>query len=297
MRWSHALKDFNQYLRLEKGLANHSLLAYGQDLQRLARYAEEQNRDPLGADLRFLECFLEELAQAGLGARSQARFISSIKQFFNYLILEEYRSDNPAELLESPRLAQKLPDYLEEDEVQRILDLIDLSHPQGHRNLAMLETLYGCGLRVSELTELRLSQLHFSEGFIAVIGKGSKERLVPINSSAIQRIEQYRDEIRIHQTISRGQEDHLFLNRRGRRLTRAMVFHIVKTLSSQAGITKRVSPHTFRHSFATHLIHHGADLRAVQEMLGHSSITTTEIYTHLQQRHLRDTILHFHPRA
>lgn len=297
MRWSHALQDFHQFLRLEKGLADHSVRAYGQDLQRLARYAEGQNRDPLQADLRFLECFLEELAQTGLGARSQARFISSIKQFFKYLILEEYRPDNPAELLESPRLAQKLPDYLEEDEVQRILDVVDLSQPQGHRNLAILETLYGCGLRVSELTELRLSQLHFSEDFIAVIGKGSKERLVPINTSAIQRVEQYRDEIRIHQSIPRGQEDYLFLNRRGRRLTRAMVFHIVKTLSSQAGISKRVSPHTFRHSFATHLIHNGADLRAVQEMLGHSSITTTEIYTHLQQRHLRDSILRYHPRA
>lgn len=297
MRWSDAITDFKKYLRLEKGLADRSLQAYSQDLQRLARYAGEQSRDPLNADMHFLEHFLEELAQAGLGARSQARFISSIRQFFNYLILEEYRTDNPAELLESPRLARKLPDYLEEDEVQRILDVIDLSEPQGHRNLAILETLYGCGLRVSELTELRLSQLHFSEGFIAVMGKGSKERLVPINTSAIQRIEQYRDEIRIHQVISRGQENHLFLNRRGRKLSRAMIFHIVKTLSSQAGITKQVSPHTFRHSFATHLVHNGADLRAVQEMLGHSSITTTEIYTHLQQRHLRDTILRYHPRA
>ncbi len=284
-------------MKIEKGLAENSVKAYRRDLFKLAAYCEDQNWMPLNMDLKALEEAVMHLSKEGISANSQARFISSLKGFYKYLVLEDYRASNPAELLNAPRLSRKLPVYLEEDEVAAMINSVDLSKPEGMRNKAILETLYGCGLRVSELTDLRISDLFLKEDIIRVNGKGNKERLIPINALAQKRIELYRKEVRVHQEIIRGQEDFLFLNRRGKKLSRAMIFNIVKEAAYKAGIRKEISPHTFRHSFATHLVKHGADLRAVQDMLGHESITTTEIYTHLSQQQLRDTIISFHPRA
>lgn len=298
MQWNAALQDFKNYLRLERGLADNSVKAYIRDLEKIARHFEEMDLSPLQLKLINLERCLRDLQeQSGLSSRSQARLISSLKAFYKYLILEDYLQENPAELLEGPKLDRKLPEYLEEEEVSRLIDGVDRSKPEGMRNVAIFETLYACGLRVSELLDLRLSDLFFKEDLIRVIGKGNKERLVPINPLAQKMINIYRKEIRAHLDIKRGSEDILFLNRRGGPLSRAMIFHLVKDAAQSAGIRKKISPHTFRHSFATHLVKHGADLRAVQEMLGHESITTTEIYTHLSQEQLRDTILKFHPRA
>tara|TARA_R110001592_G_scaffold43005_1_gene139527 strand:+ start:46711 stop:47610 length:900 start_codon:yes stop_codon:yes gene_type:complete len=297
MNWSSAIKEFCDYMKIEKGLAENSVKAYRRDLFKLAAYCEDRNWMPLNMDLKALEEAVMHLSKEGISANSQARFISSLKGFYKYLVLEDYRSSNPAELLNAPRLSRKLPVYLEEDEVAAMINSVDLSKPEGMRNKAILETLYGCGLRVSELTDLRISDLFLKEDIIRVNGKGNKERLIPINALAQKRIELYRKEVRVHQEIMRGQEDFLFLNRRGKKLSRAMIFNIVKEAAYKAGIRKEISPHTFRHSFATHLVKHGADLRAVQDMLGHESITTTEIYTHLSQQQLRDTIISFHPRA
>lgn len=297
MNWSSAIKEFCDYMKIEKGLAENSVKAYRRDLFKLAAYCEDQNWMPLNMDLKALEEAVMHLSKEGISANSQARFISSLKGFYKYLVLEDYRASNPAELLNAPRLSRKLPVYLEEDEVAAMINSVDLSKPEGMRNKAILETLYGCGLRVSELTDLRISDLFLKEDIIRVNGKGNKERLIPINALAQKRIELYRKEVRVHQEIIRGQEDFLFLNRRGKKLSRAMIFNIVKEAAYKAGIRKEISPHTFRHSFATHLVKHGADLRAVQDMLGHESITTTEIYTHLSQQQLRDTIISFHPRA
>lgn len=299
MKWTAALKDFKNYLRLERGLADNSVKAYIRDLQKVAVYFEEQrNLKPLQIKLFHLEQGLRDLQeQGGLSSRSQARMISSLKAFYKYLILEDYLQENPAELLEGPKLEKKLPEYLEEQEIAAMIDSIDRSKPEGMRNVAIFETLYACGLRVSELIGLQISDLFFKEDLIRVVGKGNKERLVPINSLAQKMINIYRKEIRSHLDIKKGNEDILFLNRRGAALSRAMIFHLVKDAAAKAGIRKTISPHTFRHSFATHLVKHGADLRAVQEMLGHESITTTEIYTHLSQEQLRDTILKYHPRA
>lgn len=297
MQWKSALKEFQNYLRLEKGLAENSVKAYQRDLEKIARHFEELGRGPLQVKLSHLEEGLKELSKNGLSPRSQARSISSLRSFYRYLMLEDYLQENPAELLEAPKLQQKLPEYLEEKEVMAMLDSIDLSKPEGMRNVAILETMYATGLRVSELVGLKISDLFFKEDLIRVVGKGNKERLVPINAIAQKRINLYRYEIRNHLDIQRGFEDYLFLNRRGKALSRAMVFNIVKEAAAKAGVRKNISPHTFRHSFATHLVKHGADLRAVQEMLGHESITTTEIYTHLSQEQLRETILKFHPRA
>lgn len=298
MQWNAALQDFKNYLRLERGLAENSVKAYIRDLEKIARYFDDEGLGPLQLKLVRLEKCLRDLQeQTGLSTRSQARLISSLKAFYKYLILEDYLQENPAELLEGPKLDRKLPEYLEEEEVSRLIDGIDRSKPEGMRNVAIFETLYACGLRVSELVGLRISDLFFKEDLIRVIGKGNKERLVPINPLAQKMINIYRKEIRSHLEIKRGSEDILFLNRRGGPLSRAMIFHLVKDAAQSAGIRKKISPHTFRHSFATHLVKHGADLRAVQEMLGHESITTTEIYTHLSQEQLRDTILKYHPRA
>lgn len=298
MQWNAALQDFKNYLRLERGLAENSVKAYIRDLEKIARYFDDEGLSPLQLKLVRLEKCLRDLQeQTGLSTRSQARLISSLKAFYKYLILEDYLQENPAELLEGPKLDRKLPEYLEEEEVSRLIDGIDRSKPEGMRNVAIFETLYACGLRVSELVGLRISDLFFKEDLIRVIGKGNKERLVPINPLAQKMINIYRKEIRSHLEIKRGSEDILFLNRRGGPLSRAMIFHLVKDAAQSAGIRKKISPHTFRHSFATHLVKHGADLRAVQEMLGHESITTTEIYTHLSQEQLRDTILKYHPRA
>ena len=253
--------------------------------------------NPIKLELKGIEQIIKSCSSEGISAKSQARLVSSVRAFYKYLVVEDELKSNPAELLESPKTGRKLPDFLSSKEVEKLIDAIDLSADEGHRNRAILETLYGCGLRVSELTDLRLSDLFFKEGIIRVMGKGSKERLVPINDMAMKYIEIYKNEVRPHTSPQKGHEDVVFLNRRGRKLTRAMIFHIVRSLTAAAGIRKKVSPHTLRHSFATELVKAGADLRAVQQMLGHESITTTEIYTHLDQSYLKEVMEQFHPRA
>jgi integrase/recombinase XerD len=297
MNWEQGIRDFSNYLALERGLSKNTITSYKLDLRKLSLWASERNITPLKAQDIQIEQFIRNQAEAGISARSQARMISAIKAFYKFLTLEDLLEENPAALLDAPKLARKLPEFLRIEEIDHLLAQIDMSKAEGHRNKAMLEVLYSCGLRVSELTDLRISGLFFKQGLIQVSGKGNKERLVPINELAIQYIECYRTEVRVHQEIQKGQEDFLFLNRRGKKLTRAMLFTLVKQLAEKAGIHKNVSPHTFRHSFATHLVEGGADLRAVQEMLGHESITTTEIYTHLDQQYLRDEIIAHHPRA
>lgn len=297
MNWERAIKDFTNYMRLERGMSPNTISSYQRDLKKLRLYIEEDIPNPLKVNLKNLQAFIGNLAQEGISAKSQARIISALRTFYKYLLFEDLITVDPTEMLESPKVGRKLPDFLSSGEVEKIIDAVDMSKDEGHRNRAIMETLYGCGLRVSELVNLRISDLFFKQDIIRVTGKGDKERLVPINSLAQKHIDIYRNEIRVHQTPARGHEDFVFLNRRGKQLTRAMIFHIVKTLTIAAGIKKSVSPHTFRHSFATHLVEGGADLRAVQEMLGHESITTTEIYTHLDQTYLRDTLLQFHPRA
>ena len=284
---------------MERSLAKNSIEAYNADVDKLFQYLqnEDSGKSFLKVDLNDLRDFLVYINKIGVGALTQARIISGIKTFFKYLLLEDLITSDPSELLEAPRLGRKLPITLSISEIDKIEEVIDLSKPEGTRNKAIIETLYSCGLRVSELCDLKLSNLFFNEQYIRVIGKGDKERLVPIGSSAIKYIQIYTNEIRNHLQIQKGNEDIIFLNRRGRRLTRVMIFTIVKNLVEKAGIDKVVSPHSFRHSFATHLVEGGADLRAVQEMLGHESITTTEIYTHLDREYLRDTILTYHPRG
>ncbi len=257
----------------------------------------KQSLSPAEIKLDHLRDFLQRINELGLGARSQARIISGLKSFFKYCLIENIVSDDPSQLLESPRLGRKLPDTLSVHDINNLVEAIDLSKPEGVRNKAMMETLYSCGLRVSELTSLKLSNVHFEIGFVKVIGKGDKERLVPIGSVAIKHIKIYINEVRCHLNIKSGSEDFVFLNKNGRPLSRVMVFLVIKQLSTKINLKKSISPHTFRHSFATHLIEGGADLRAVQEMLGHESITTTEIYTHLDRDYLRASILKHHPRA
>lgn len=288
---------FKAYLQLERSLAAHSVQSYLDDLDKLHRYLDEQGGDFLRADLDTLTRFIHWLHDLGLSATSQARIISGIRAFYRYLKLEKLIEDDPSRLLDLPKLGRKLPEVLNIDEINALLDKIDMSLPEGERNRAMLETMYSCGLRVSELVELKISNLFLDEGFIRVIGKGNKERLVPIGSVATKYIRHYVQYIRVHVPVQRGQEDMVFLNRNGRRLSRQMVFLVIKKYATLAGIKKSISPHTFRHSFATHLIDGGADLRAIQEMLGHASITTTEIYTHLDRQYLRDAIIQFHPRS
>ena len=299
MKTNSYIKGFIAYLQLERSLAKNSIEAYTADVDKLFQYLqnEDSGKSFLKVDLNDLRDFLAYINKIGIGARTQARIISGIKTFFKYLLLEDLITSDPSELLEAPRLGRKLPITLSISEIDKIEEVIDLSKPEGTRNKAIIETLYSCGLRVSELCDLKLSNLFFNEQYIRVIGKGDKERLVPIGSSAIKYIQIYTNEIRNHLQIQKGNEDIIFLNRRGRRLTRVMIFTIVKNLVEKAGIDKVVSPHSFRHSFATHLVEGGADLRAVQEMLGHESITTTEIYTHLDREYLRDTILTYHPRG
>lgn len=299
MIWQNYIKGFDSFLRLEKGLSNNSIEAYISDINKFILYLETVNLDipPDKVTLINLQDFLKWINELGLSAKTQSRIISGIKAFYKYLILENIITQNPAELLESPRLGRKLPDTLSIEEINQLIDTIDLSKPEGTRNKAMLETLYSCGLRVSELINLQISNLYFKEGFIKVTGKGDKERLVPIGSTAIKNINIYSENIRNHLTISNEFADILFLNRRGKKLTRVMVFIIIKDLAEKIGLKKSISPHTFRHSFATHLVEGGADLRAVQAMLGHESITTTEIYTHLDREYLRSAILQFHPRS
>jgi integrase/recombinase XerD len=294
--WERYIKDFVSFLKIEKGLAENSIFAYQNDVSKLNDFAGARNLAVTELTYSHLKEFVAELFDLGLSARTQARIISGIKQFFGFLILEDLLKDDPSELLEMPKIGRKLPEVLSIEEIDQLIGAIDLGKLEGHRNRAMIETLYSCGLRVSELVNLRFSDLYFEEGFIRVIGKGNKERLVPVSPSVEKEIGIYNDHIRRHQTIQPGNENVVFLNRRGAMLTRVMIFTIIKNLSQAIGLKKTISPHTFRHSFATHLIEGGANLRAVQDMLGHESITTTEIYTHLDQRFLRDAIISFHPR-
>jgi len=294
--WNRYIKDFVSYLKIEKGLAENSILAYQNDVQKLADFASENNIPAEAISYKNLQEFITILYDLGLSARSQARIISGIKQFYSFLLLENTIREDPSELLEQPKVGMKLPEILHIEEIDALIAAVDVSKKQGHRNRAILETLYSCGLRVSELVNLRFSDLYFEEGFIRVIGKGNKERLVPVSPSVEKEIKLYSEHVRLHQEIVKGDENIVFLNRRGAKLTRVMIFTIIKDLANAIGLKKNISPHTFRHSFATHLIEGGANLRAIQEMLGHESITTTEIYTHLDQRFLRDAILSYHPR-
>lgn len=297
MKWDRALRDYKDYLRIERGLSENSIANYALDIKKLIKWLEENEMivSPISITESTIQQFIYSIAKT-VNPRSQSRVISGLRGFFNYLIFEEYRKSNPLELIESPKLGRKLPDTLSISEIDELIASIDLSSPQGERNRAILETLYGCGLRVSELIHLQVSDLFFDEGFIKVTGKGDKQRFVPIGATTIKYIEIYRNHVRIHQEIVASAKDTLFLNRRGKPLTRAMIFTIVKQLAEKAGIQKNISPHTFRHSFATHLLENGADLRAIQQMLGHESITTTEIYTHIDTSHLTEIINRFHPR-
>ena len=295
--WDGYKKGYKAWLQLEKSLADNSVEAYVHDIQKFTDFlqASDLKKAPQEVELKDLEKFVQWIGELGMTASSQARIISGLRSFYTYCLLEQVTTLDPTVLLEAPKQRRSLPDTLSFKEIEKIIAQIDLSKPEGGRNKAMLEALYSCGLRVSELVNLRLSGLHFTDGFIRVIGKGDKERLVPIGDDAIKYINIYREDIRVHISIKPGEEDILFLNRRGSRLSRVMVFLILKALAKKAGIKKSISPHTFRHSFATHLVEGGADLRAVQEMLGHESITTTEIYTHLDREYLRKTLHQFHP--
>ncbi len=297
MKWHQALKDYQNYLRIERGLSENTIINYSLDIKKLIQWLEENNISisPLKIEEKEVQEFIYQLAKK-MNARSQSRIISGLKGFFNYLIFEDYRKTYPLELIESPKTGRKLPDTLSKEEINLLIESVDLSLPQGERNRAILETLYGCGLRVSELTGLKLSDLYFEEGFIQVTGKGNKQRFVPIAPITMKYITIYLSEIRVHQEIAKEFNDIVFLNRRGKKLTRAMIFTITKQLADKAGLRKTISPHTFRHSFATHLLENGADLRAIQQMLGHESITTTEIYMHVDRRHLSDVLLKYHPR-
>jgi integrase/recombinase XerD len=295
--WDPYKKGFKAWLQLEKSLAENSVEAYLRDIDKLTDYLQATKKliTPQELELKDLEKFVQWISELGMTVTSQSRIISGLRSFYAYCYMEQVVTVNPTTLLETPKQKRSLPDTLSFDEIESIIAQIDLSKPEGGRNKAILETLYSCGLRVTELVNLRISCLHLDIGFVRVIGKGDKERLVPIGSDAIKYINIYKNEIRVHINIKPGQEDYVFLNRRGSKLTRVMIFIMLKALAKKAGIIKSISPHTFRHSFATHLVEGGADLRAVQEMLGHESITTTEIYTHLDREYLRDTLHQFHP--
>lgn len=298
LMWDVYLKGFKAYLQLERSLSANSIEAYLRDVEKLVMYLQAAGlkEAPDQVTLPRLQEFVQWVASLGMTATSQARTISGIKAFYRYLLLEDIVRQDPTQLLEAPKTQRLLPDILSFEEIEQIIAKVKAGTPEGQRNRAILETMYSCGLRVSEVVNLKISQLHFDAGFIRVVGKGDKERLVPIGREAIRYINIYKDEVRVHVPVKKGQEDILFLNRRGSALTRVMIFLVIRDLTAAAGIRKQVSPHTFRHSFATHLVEGGADLRAVQEMLGHESITTTEIYTHLDREFLRDTLQRFHPR-
>ena len=295
--WKQSFKDFETYLRLEKSLSDNSIEAYLNDVFKLEKYFNETGIDisPVSVSYTDLKVFLAWYGSNNTNTRTQSRVLSGIRAFFRFLLIEGEIEENPASLLESPKIGLKLPEVLSIIEIDRIINEIDLSKPEGHRNKAIIETLYGCGLRVSELVNLRLTDIHYTEEFVVVTGKGNKQRLVPVSRKALKEIDIYKQDRNILPVIK--DQNILFLNRRGSRLTRAMIFTIIKNLAAKAGIRKNISPHTFRHSFATHMIEAGADLRAVQEMLGHESILTTEIYTHIDRSFLRDTLIMFHPRA
>ncbi len=295
--WEPYKKGFKAYLQLEKSLSDNSVQAYLRDIELLTNFLQEKKKMKAPSDivLKDLQSFLKWITELGMTATSQARIISGIRAFYKYCFLEQISKIDPTTLLDAPKLKRSLPDVLGFDEIESMIHQVDLSKPEGGRNKAILETMYSCGLRVSEVVNLRISQLYLDVGFIRVVGKGDKERLVPVGSSAIKYINIYKNTIRVHVAVKKGNEDILFLNNRGSKLSRVMIFYIIKDLALKAGIKKTVSPHTFRHSFATHLVEGGADLRAVQEMLGHASITTTERYTHLDREFLRKTLENFHP--
>ncbi len=297
MKWNNALTDYITYLKIEKGLAKNSIESYMRDVKKLISYLEENKLifTPINIPEDCIQQFIYTVSKT-INARSQARLISGIRNFFNYLIFEGYRKDNPTDLIETPKIGLKLPDTLALEDIDKLINAIDLSEPQGERNRTIIETLYSCGLRVSELVGLQLSDLFFEEGFIRVLGKGNKQRFVPINTQTQKYIINYINDIRVHINVKKGFEDTVFLNRRGKNLTRVMIFTIVKNLAIKIDLKKKISPHTFRHSFATHLLERGADLRAIQQMLGHESITTTEIYMHLDRSFLKKVVNTFHPR-
>lgn len=299
MSWDIYIKQFRSYLKMERSLADNSIEAYLRDITKLKQFFEIKNKptSALAVSDTDLVDFVEFINELGLSPYSQARILSGLKAFYKFLLYEQLIDKDPSELLESPKLGRKLPDTLEVHEIDKLLAAIDMSTPEGTRNRAMLETLYSSGLRVSELVDLKISNIYFDLGFLRVTGKGSKERLVPVGREAMKHMQLYKDHVRVHVDIKKGHEDILFLNRRGAQLTRVMVFIIIKDLAAAIGLNKNISPHTFRHSFATHLIEGGADLRAVQEMLGHESITTTEIYTHLDRDYLKQVMKEFHPRS
>ena len=297
MNWKSYIKSYQSYLRIERGLSKNTIDNYTFDIERLCLFLDENSISvsPQKINEETIQLFIYSVAKE-VNARSQARIISGLKSFFTYMLFEDYRTDNPLELIETPRIGRKLPDTLSIIDIDRLIASIDLSSNEGERNRAILETLYGCGLRVSELVSLKISDLFFDEGFVKITGKGNKQRFVPIGSFTQNYIEIYKNSIRTHLNIQKGHEDTLFLNRRGRQLTRAMIFTIIKDLAVKIDLNKIISPHTFRHSFATHLLENGADLRSIQLMLGHESITTTEIYVHLDRKHLSEIMNSFHPR-
>lgn len=297
MNWKDSLKQYRFYLKIERGMSDNTVVGYEQDVNKLITYLDENSIDASPADIgeETLQHFIYDSSKK-TNPRSQARLLSGLRNFFDYLIFDGKRKDNPTDLIESPKIGRKLPDFLSTAEIDAILSVIELSTPEGERNKVMLETLYSCGLRVTELITLQISDLFFNEGFVRVIGKGDKQRYVPINEQNIRLIQLYLRHIRTAIPVQKGYEDTVFLNRRGKQITRNMVFMIIKGLAQKAGIRKSISPHTFRHSFATHLLENGADLRAIQQMLGHESITTTEIYMHLDRKFLKDVVEKYHPR-
>lgn len=296
--WENHIRQFRHHLKLERSLSPNSIEAYTSDVEKLAKYVTLSfgDKSPLQLELEHLRKFVQALAQLEISDYTQARIVSGIKAFYKFLMYEDKITEDPAQLLEAPKLGRKLPDTLSFSEIETLLEAVPLGESEGHRNRAILEMLYSSGLRVSELTELKKSQIYYDIGFLRVIGKGNKERLVPIGKDALRYLKIYEEEVRVNQEPKKGHEEFVFLNRRGQKLTRVMIFLMIKKTAEQAGIQKSISPHTFRHSFATHLIEGGADLRAVQEMLGHESITTTEIYTHLDRDYLRQVLVDFHPR-
>lgn len=297
MKWKNAIRDYQLYLKIERGLSKNTIENYTRDLEKLKLFLNNNkiNSSPIDIDKDIVQQFIYEVAKK-ITPRTQARIISGLRSFFDYLVFEDYRKTNPSDLIEAPKIGRKLPDTLSEGEINELISAIDLSHPQGERNKTIIETMYSCGLRVSELITLKISDLFFDEGFIKVTGKGNKERFIPIHFTAQKYISNYINEIRNHVKPNKGFEDILFLNRRGKALTRQMIFTILKDLAVKINLNKKISPHTLRHSFATHLLKNGADLRAIQQMLGHESITTTEVYVHLDTSYLKEIVEIYHPR-
>ncbi len=296
MNWNESILDYSHYLKIERGLSSHTIQNYIRDVKKLISFIDKKKitSTPIEIKEDLIQQFIYEIAKE-ISPRSQARIISGLRSYFDYLIFENYRASNPTDLIETPKIGVKLPDTLSEQEINSLISAIDLSKAEGERNRAMLETMYSCGLRVSELIDLKISDLFFDEGFIKIVGKGNKERFVPIHSSAQNYIMLYMNEIRSHLSIKKGFQDTLFLNRRGKSLSRQMIFMILKALAIKINLNKKISPHTFRHSFATHLLKNGADLRAIQQMLGHESITTTEVYVHLDTSYLKKIVEKYHP--